>query len=74
MFTGLMSILLDPIYSAEAAERFIALIPKGHVKKGERPSFAHTGGSLLSCALRGDSNSFTGTAQFQINFNAPEER
>ncbi|NVO58098.1 D-cysteine desulfhydrase [Rhodobacteraceae bacterium B1Z28] len=45
MFAELESILLDPVYSAKGAAGFIDLIRKGHLKKGERVVFLHTGGS-----------------------------
>jgi L-cysteate sulfo-lyase len=45
MFAELESILLDPVYSAKGAAGLIDLIRKGHLKKGERVVFLHTGGA-----------------------------
>jgi L-cysteate sulfo-lyase len=38
--------LLDPVCSAKWAAGFIALVRKGHFRKGQRVVFLHTGGAV----------------------------
>jgi L-cysteate sulfo-lyase len=46
MLANYEGILLDPVYSGKGFAGLIALIRKGHFKKGENVVFLHTGGSV----------------------------